>query len=73
MFVVSFIIKGYSEIFAPLLSHIFYISFLQGQVTTLWKHAAIMPVLKKCNSALIIDQYQLKKILQNFSVQYVTE
>jgi hypothetical protein len=51
----SFIIKRCSEIFAPLLSHIFNISLLEAKFPTMWKQAAIMPVFKKGNSALITN------------------
>jgi hypothetical protein len=55
----SFIIKGCSEIFASLLSHVFNISLLQRKFSTVWKQAAIMPVFKKGNSALITNYRQI--------------
>jgi hypothetical protein len=61
----SSIIKGCSDIFAPVLRHIFNISLLQGKYLILWKQA-VVPALKKGNSALIND-YRPITVLNNFS------
>jgi hypothetical protein len=60
----SFIIKGCSEIFAPILSHIFNINLLQGKFSTLWKQATVVPGFKKGNSALVTN-YSPIKMLEN--------
>jgi hypothetical protein len=43
----GFIIKGYTDIFVPILKHIFNLSLPQQCFPTLWKKAAIVPVFKK--------------------------
>jgi hypothetical protein len=40
----GFIIKGCTDIFVPVLKHIFNLSIYQQYFTTLWKQAAIVPV-----------------------------
>jgi hypothetical protein len=61
----SFIIEGCSEIFVPLLIHIFNSSLLKGKFPTLWKQVAVMSVFKKGSSTLITN-YRPIKILNNF-------
>jgi hypothetical protein len=51
----NFIIKGYSEIFTPLLSHIFSLSLLTGKFLSLWKQVAVVPIFKKGNKALVVN------------------
>jgi hypothetical protein len=43
----GFIIKGCTDIFVPILKHIFNLSLSQHYFPTLWKQAAIVSVLKK--------------------------
>jgi hypothetical protein len=47
----SFVINGCSEIFAPVLKHIFNLSLTQHYFPTVWKQAAVVPVFKKGNTA----------------------
>jgi hypothetical protein len=46
----SFIIKDYSNVFIPLLTHIFKLSVTNATSTSLWKQATVVPVFKKGNS-----------------------
>jgi hypothetical protein len=62
----NFIIKGCSEIFTPLLHHIFNLSLLTGSFPGLWKQAAVVPIFKKGNSALVTN-YRPIYLLNNFS------
>jgi hypothetical protein len=43
----SFVIKGCSEIFLPVLKHIFNLSLTQNYFPTVWKQAAVVPIFKK--------------------------
>jgi hypothetical protein len=61
----TFIIKGCSEIFAPLLRHIFNIV----KVPTLWMQAAVGPIFKKGNSTLVTN-YRPITILNNVSKMF---
>jgi hypothetical protein len=65
----NFIIKGCSEIFTPLLSHIFNLSLLTGNFPSLWKKAAVVPIFKKGKSALAAN-YRPISILNNFSKMF---
>jgi hypothetical protein len=62
----NFLIKGCSEIFTPLLHYIFNLSLLTGSFPRLWKKAAVVPIFKKGNSALVTN-YRPISILNNFS------
>jgi hypothetical protein len=64
----NFIIKG-SEIFTPLLHYIFNLSLLTGSFPRLWKQAAVMPIFKKGNSALVTN-YRPICILNNVSKNF---
>lgn len=65
----SLTIKACSNIFSPLLSHIFNIVFLQEKFPSLWKQAAVLPVSKNTNSALITNCKPII-ILNNFSKNF---
>jgi hypothetical protein len=43
----SFVMKGCSEIFVPVLKDIFNLSLTQNYFPTVWKQAAVVPVFKK--------------------------
>jgi hypothetical protein len=43
----SFVTKGCSEIFVPVIKHIFNLSLTQHYFPTIWKQAAVVPVFKK--------------------------
>lgn len=48
----SFIIKGCSDVLAPVLVHVFNTSFNQGVFPSLWKRTIVVPVFKggdKCD------------------------
>jgi len=62
----SFIIKGCSEIFVPVLKHIFNLSLSNGVFPSLWKEAAVVPIFKKGSSALVTN-YRPISLLNNFS------
>jgi hypothetical protein len=62
----NFIMKGCSEIFTPLLRHIFNLSLLTGKFPSLWKQAALIPIFKEGNRALV-GNYRPISILNNFS------
>ena len=62
----SFIIKGCSEIFVPVLKFIFNLSLSQNVFPKLWKQAAIVPVFKK-GKASSVGNYRPVAILNNFS------
>jgi hypothetical protein len=51
----NFIIKGCSEVLTPLLHHIFNLSLLTRSFPRLWKQAAVVPIFKKGNSALVTN------------------
>jgi hypothetical protein len=51
----SFIIKGCSEIFVPVLKHIFNLSLSNGIFLSLWKDEAAVPIFKKGSSALVTN------------------
>jgi hypothetical protein len=59
----NFIIKGCSDIFIPLLRHIFNLSLSTGKFPSLWKQAAVVPIFKKGNRV----NYRPISILNNFS------
>ena len=61
----SFIIKGCSEIFVPILRFIFNLSLSQNTFPKLWKQAVIIPVFKKRKSS--VQNYRPMAILNNFS------
>jgi hypothetical protein len=62
----GFIIKGCTDIFVPLLKHIFNLSLAQQYFPTQWTQAAIVPVYKKGNSASV-NNYRPISLLNNFS------
>jgi hypothetical protein len=51
----SSIIKGFSEIFVPVLKHIFNLSLASGGFPSLWKEAAVLAVFKKGSSPLVTN------------------
>jgi hypothetical protein len=55
----NFIIQGCSQIFTPLLLHIFNLSLLTIKLPSLWKQVAVVPIFKKRNRPI--------SILNNFS------
>jgi hypothetical protein len=59
-------IKGCSDVFVPVLKHIFNLSLSQQYFPTLWKQAAIIPVLKKGKSTSV-SNYRPITLLCNFS------
>jgi hypothetical protein len=61
----NFIIKGSSDIFIPLLRHIFNLSLSIGKFPSSWKQVAVVPILKKGNRALVVN-YRSISILNNF-------
>jgi Notch-like protein len=62
----GFVIKGCSEIFVPVLKHIFNLSLTQHNFPTVWKQAAVVPVFKKGNTASV-SNYRPISILNTFS------
>ncbi|PNF20040.1 hypothetical protein B7P43_G05817 [Cryptotermes secundus] len=62
----GFIIKGCTDIFVPILKHIFNLSLSQHNFPSLWKQAAIVPVLKKGKSTSV-SNYRPISLLSNFS------
>jgi hypothetical protein len=62
----GFIIKGCTDIFVPILKHIFNLSLSQHYFPSLWKQAAIVPVLKKGKSTSV-SNYTPISLLSNFS------
>jgi hypothetical protein len=62
----GFIIKGCTDIFVPILKHIFNLSLSRQFFPTLWRQAAIVPVLKKgkCTS---VSNYRPISLLSNFT------
>jgi hypothetical protein len=61
----SFIIKGCSTIFAPLLKYIFDLSLSQEHFPAQWKKAVIVPILKKGDSSFVRN-YRPISLLNNF-------
>jgi hypothetical protein len=61
----SFVIKVCSEIFVPVLKHIFNISLTQHYFPTVWKQAAVVPVFKKSNTASV-SNYRPISVLNTF-------
>jgi hypothetical protein len=61
-----FVIKGCSDVFVPVLKHNFNLSLSQQYFPTLWKQAAIIPVLKKGKSTSA-SNYRPITLLCNFS------
>jgi hypothetical protein len=49
------IIKGCSEIFAPLLRHIFNLNLLTERFSLLWKQVAVVPIIKNGNNGLVTN------------------
>jgi hypothetical protein len=49
----GFIIKGFTDIFVPVLKHMFNLSLSQQYFLTLWKQAAIVPFFKTGNCASV--------------------
>lgn len=64
--ILSFITWGCTDIFALVLRRTFNISFLRWKFPTSWKQAAVMPLFKKGNSA-VVTNYRLITILNYFS------
>jgi retron-type reverse transcriptase len=62
----NFIIKGCSDIFIPLLRHMFNLSLSTGKFPSLWKQAAVVHTFKKGNRALTVN-YRPISILNNVS------
>jgi hypothetical protein len=62
----SFVTKGCSEIFVPVLKFIFNLSISQNTIPNLWKQAAIVPVFKK-GKASTVGNYRSIAILNNSS------
>jgi hypothetical protein len=62
----GFMIKGYTDIFEPVLKHIFNLSLSQQYFPTLRKQAAIVPFFKK-GSGASISAYRPISLLNNFS------
>jgi hypothetical protein len=61
-----FVIKGCSEIFVPVLKHIFDLGLYQQYFPTIWKQVVIVPVFKKGNTASV-SNYRPISICNNFS------
>jgi hypothetical protein len=53
--ILSFIIKGCSEIFVPVLKHIFNLSLSNRGFPSLWKEAAVVSIFKKGSSVLLTN------------------
>jgi hypothetical protein len=64
-----FIIKGCSDIFAPLLTYIFNLSLTNATFPSLWKQTAVVPVFEKGNIS-IVSNYRPISILNNFSKMF---
>jgi hypothetical protein len=62
----GFIIKGCSAIFIPILRHIFNLSLTQQYFPAAWKEAAVVPVFKRGNHA-VMSNYRPISILNNYS------
>ncbi|PNF43033.1 hypothetical protein B7P43_G08782 [Cryptotermes secundus] len=62
----AFVIKGCSDILAPVLKHIFSLTLSQQCFPALWKQAAVVPIFKKGHSASV-NNYRPVSILNNFS------
>jgi hypothetical protein len=60
------IINGCADIFVPILKHIFNLGLFQQYFPTLWKQAAIVPVIKKGKSTSV-SNYRPISLLNNFS------
>jgi hypothetical protein len=63
----GFIIQGCTDIFVPILKHIFNLSVSQQYCPTLWKQAAIAPVLIKGKSTSV-SNYRPISLPSNFSM-----
>jgi hypothetical protein len=61
----NFITKGCSEILTPVSCHMFNFSLLTGKFPSLWKQAAVLPIFKKGNRALV-GNYRPVSIFNNF-------
>jgi hypothetical protein len=66
----GFIIKGCADIFVLILKHIFNLSLSQNCFPTLWKWAAILPILKKGKSTSV-NNYRPISLLGNFSFEFI--
>jgi hypothetical protein len=62
----KFILKGWSEIFMPLLHHILNLSILSGKIPSLWKQAAVILIFRKGSGALVVNYIPIL-VLNNFS------
>jgi hypothetical protein len=62
----GFVIKGYSNIFVPILKHIINLSLSHQCFPALWKQAAVVTIFKKGNSSSVNNYIQIS-ILNNFS------
>jgi hypothetical protein len=62
----SFIIKGCSEIFVPVLKHMFNLSLSNGVFPSLWKEEAVVRIFKK-GSCAVMTNYRHISLLNNFS------
>jgi hypothetical protein len=62
----SFVIKGCSETFVPVLKFIFNLSQSENTFPNLWKQAVIVPVFKK-GKTFSVRNYRPIAILNNFS------
>jgi hypothetical protein len=63
--ILSFIIKGCSEIFVPVLKHVFNLSLSNGVFPSLWKEAAVVSIFKK-GSSVLLTNYRSISLLNNF-------
>jgi hypothetical protein len=62
----GFIIKGYADIFVPVLKYIFNLGLSQSCFPTLWKKVVIVPLLKK-GKRTSVNNYRPISPLGNFS------
>jgi hypothetical protein len=65
----GFVIKSCTDIFVPVLKHIFNLSLSQQFLPTLWKQVAIVPVFRKGNSASV-SNYRPMFLLNNSSKSF---
>lgn len=62
----SFIIKGCSELFVPILKHIFNLSLSSRTFPSLWKRSVVVPALKNGDASLVTN-YRPISLLCGFS------
>jgi hypothetical protein len=62
----SFIIKGCSDVFIPLLTYIFNLSVSSETFPSLWKETVVVSVFKK-GSSVTVSNYRPISILKNVS------